>query len=227
VDPAAVADFRTAISEPKFAKYLIAYGNNDRMARRLYMWNIELSSAFWGPISVLEVMLRNAVHDAMRKGQNDAWWEQANLASHERDSLDTTIRKLREKYREEPTPDDVVGETSLGFWVGLIGGGIPRDPLYSYEVAFWQTRIKWAFPNLGAVSRKQLHDELQRIRALRNRIAHHEAIFNAPHEQLRDSIVSIAGYMSAEMAPLIAQSHRIDEVLAGKRASITDGTCRF
>jgi hypothetical protein len=65
------------------------------MAIRLYAWNIEVSSAFWGPIGVLEVMLRNRIHNALRTGRSDRWWaDGVNLAHREAASLQATIKRL-------------------------------------------------------------------------------------------------------------------------------------
>ena len=68
MDPHTIPAFAASLSEPRFRRYLNRYGGRREMAIRLYAWNIEVSSAFWGPIGVLEIMLRNRIHDALRQG---------------------------------------------------------------------------------------------------------------------------------------------------------------
>lgn len=225
VDPSTVAGMRSAISEAKFGKYLSTYHGDEKLALRLYAWNTEISGAFWGPISILEVMLRNYMHDTMKHGRSDDWWNSVRLAEKEERSLEAAFDKLKRDGSSNPTPDQVVGATSLGFWVGLTGPGRARDPYLDYETAIWQPRLQGAFPGIGGIGRKQLHDELQRIRAFRNRIAHHEAIFNAPHKQLRELILDVASYVDAGVSDFIHATDRIHEVLLRKQTAITNGDC--
>ena len=86
------------------------------MAIRLYAWNIEVSSAFWGPI-----------HNALRTGRSDRWWaDGVNLAHREAASLQATIKRLSGRTGHEPSPDEVVAASTFGFWVGLTGPGVAR-----------------------------------------------------------------------------------------------------
>ncbi|CAM5472623.1 hypothetical protein [Leifsonia shinshuensis] len=226
MDPHTIPAFAASLSEPRFRRYLNRYDGRRQLAVRLYAWNIEVSSAFWGPIGVLEVMLRNAIHDAMRGGRSDAWWyDGVNLGQREAAGLQSTIDRLFYRVGREPTPDEVVGASTFGFWVGLTGPGVPRDRLLSYETALWQPRLRHAFANLGGVSRKELHAQLDGVRKFRNRIAHHEPIYAMNLSSIRDKIVQCAGYIDGEVSRYIAGSHRIDEALARQRDVVSSGRC--
>jgi hypothetical protein len=55
-------------------------GGNADIALRLYVWNIAVSSAFWGPLQVLEVVLRNALHDRLTaRFSREDWWNAKSL----------------------------------------------------------------------------------------------------------------------------------------------------
>ncbi|MFB2583469.1 hypothetical protein [Herbiconiux liukaitaii] len=214
------------VSEPRFGAYLAHYQGDARLAARLYLWNAELTSAFWGPISILEVVLRNAVHDALRRGRADDWWNDpsVHLMRRERSMIDTAHSDLSRRGVHAPSAGQVVAATSLGLWVGLTDAGRPRDPLLSYETALWQPRLVHAFPHLGVRRRKQLHRELDDVRRFRNRLAHHEPIFRAPLEQLRDDLIAIAGCVHPDAARLIREAQRIDHVLERKVEAISAGS---
>jgi hypothetical protein len=53
------------ISVERFAPYRVAAGNDGRRAIRLYERNLELSMAFWGVLSDLEILVRNSMHDRL------------------------------------------------------------------------------------------------------------------------------------------------------------------
>ena len=225
IDPSSLGELPRLISSPRFSTYLRHYGGNVRYATRLYLWNAEVTAAFWGPISVLEVVIRNAIHDALRQGRADDWWNDpvVRLMDRERSMIDSAVSDLRRKGVSDPVAGQVVAATTFGLWVGLTDAGLPRDPLLSYETALWQPRIARAFPYLSGRRRKQLHRELDDVRRFRNRLAHHEPIFRAPLEQLRDDLVSIAGYVHPDAASLIRDAQRIDDVLARKVEAISRG----
>jgi len=225
IDPATLPSLPRLVSAPRFERYQQRYAGRSDLAVRLYAWNIELTTAFWGPVGCLEVFLRNAVHDALRHGRRDDWWNEpaVRLLVRERRAIDAAIRTLRDRGDPYPAPDRVVAATSLGLWVGLTDAGVPRDPLWSYETSIWQPRVVHAFPGLGRVRRKQLHRRLDDVRRFRNRLAHHEPIHTAPLELIRDDIIAIAGFIDPQAAALIDGAHRIDQVLLRKRAAVETG----
>lgn len=228
MDPSLVPSLPGAISAPRLAPYLRRYQGNTAMAIRLYMWNVEMSAAFWGPLCLFEVTLRNALHDAMRANRIDDWWnlKAVNLESREDRRIEAALDKLAFAGNVAPTPDDVVAATSLGLWVGLTGIGASRHPLYDYETNLWPT-ISSAFPNRGSWGRRQVHNKLNRVRVLRNRIAHHEPIFLQPHGQQRDLVIESIALLDADVAHFVASTHRIDDVLTSKQDSVANGVCRF
>ena len=224
IDPAELADLPGLLGEPRFDRYLRSTGGDRTRAIRLYAWNSEIAAAFWGPLGCLEVVVRNAIHDALRSGRQDDWWNAPDLSlmDRERHAIDSAQQTLRRRGTDAPTAGDVVAATSLGFWVGLTDAGIPRHPRLSYETALWQPRVSRAFPGLGIVRRKQLHRKLDEVRRFRNRLAHHEPVFTAPLGRVRDDVLEIAGFVHPDAHGFIDGAHRIDDVLA-RRSDVVDG----
>jgi hypothetical protein len=225
LDPATLPSLPALLSEPRFRRYLDHYDGNEHLALRLYAWNTELTTAFWGPVSIAEVVVRNSIHDALRAGRRDDWWNEPHvrLMDRERIAISGTIDTLRRRGIADPSPGQVVAATSFGLWVGLTDEGIPRDPMLSYETSLWQPRIRKAFPWLGGVRRKQLHRKLDAVRVFRNRLAQHEPIYNVPAARIRSEIIDIASFVHPDAASLIRGADRIESVLARKQAAISSG----
>lgn len=227
MDPATLTGLEAIISPPRFGRYLARYGGNRTYAARLYGWNLSISSAFWEPICVLEVAVRNALHDQLVIGRKrDDWWNDPvlNLCNNERDAISSAIGTLISRGNATPSSDQVVAATSFGLWVGLTGEGVVRDTTLRYETTLWQPRLVKAFPKADGKRRKYIHAELNKIRVLRNRIAHHEPIYNSPLPALYDSILEVAGMVNPDAETFIRDSSRVAAVLAGHQQAITAGT---
>lgn len=220
------------ISGARLKPYVDRYQGNRILAMRRYTWNLAVSSAFWGPICVLEVALRNALHAQLvdRAGASD-WWNNnhIHLCAREREAIDSAIDKLRSRGNGAPSSDDVVAATSFGLWTGLLSGGIPRDRLLDYETTLWQPRLQRAFPYRGTRRRKYIHAKLDRVRDLRNRIAHHEPIHRAPQQLAThyDSILELAGMLDPGLADFIREHSRTARVIAQERQALTTGDIEF
>ncbi len=66
------------ISAPRFGTFLAAAGNDERLARELYVWNRDLSIAVLADIAILEVAPRNAMNEAAEAAWGTHWY--ADLA---------------------------------------------------------------------------------------------------------------------------------------------------
>lgn len=206
------------------------YEGNEVLALRLYSWNIAASNALWGPLGILEVCVRNAIHHQMcqRAGRPD-WWRAPTtyLMDRERNAVCRAISKLEQRGNVNPSSDDVVAATSLGLWTGLLSPGLPRHPTLSYETTYWQPRLRRAFPGFDG-GRKRLYRQLDDLRQIRNRIAHHEPIFKSDLARVCAQVVEVAGYVSRDAAEYIEGSHRVGAVLEAKRDFISSGSsCYF
>lgn len=230
MDAGAATGIDALLSEARFGRYLDRYEGQRHLALRLYTWNLAASSALWGPVHVLEIAVRNAVHDRLveRTGRGD-WWADSHvrLCRNEQEAIDSAIATLQRRGTENPSSDQVVAATSFGLWVGLTGEGVPRDHLLSYETTFWQPRLQHAFPHRGERRRKYIHARLDAVRVLRNRIAHHEPIYRSPLQRLYDDILEIAAMIDPCAREFIENHGRAQEVIDQYQAAITTGDIVF
>ena len=218
------------LSEARFAPYLARYNGDRKLALRLYTWNLAACSALWGPISILEIAVRNTIHDRLveRTGQGD-WWSdtRVHLCRNEQEAIDSAISTLQRRGTPNPSCDQVGAATSFGLWVGLTSGGVPRDRLFDYETTLWQPRLQHAFPHRGDRRRKYIHACLDDIRVLRNRIAHHEPIYRSPLQSIYDDILEIAAMVHPDARGFIESHSRAQEVIDQYKQALTTGEIRF
>lgn len=73
------AGLARGISIARFETFLNAAGQSEAVARDLYVWNRDLSIAFLADIAILEVALRNAMHDAASAAWGDHWYSDTNV----------------------------------------------------------------------------------------------------------------------------------------------------
>lgn len=176
--PAELYELPSVISAPRFATYLQATGNDRARALGLYEWNLDLSAAFIMPLQICEVGVRNGVAEAIEKVHGATWpWSNGFLRSLPRPRRQRDYnpeRDLRDVAARQPTTGKVVAELKFAFWEKIFTAG--------QDNRIWNAHFIASFPGAPpslniAEARAKAHSNLQIIRTLRNRIAHHEPIF--------------------------------------------------
>lgn len=166
--------FHTAISQPRFARYMAACDNDPDKALQLYRANIALSQQMYGIIGIFEVVLRNSIDRHYLTIKGDEWLATAvsengylnkspgcEYAFH---CVQEAIQQLGVKY----THDRLIAKMSLGFW---------SYQFAKREYAAASSTLINVFINRPFdTNQKQVVKNLLKIGELRNRIAHYEPI---------------------------------------------------
>jgi len=185
------AEFERAISVPRAARYLeatrTAQGETDPVAAiALYERNSELGAAAWTVIADVEVVLRNAIataisdlHARQRPGSLLRWYDNDPTWVNFSGGTLSVIKNAKSKIKDpgpagpRPKPDRLIAECSLGFWRFLL--------VAAHEHTLWNPAIRAKFTALGHLSgsdsRKEVHRRVEELNYLRNRIGHHEPIY--------------------------------------------------
>lgn len=202
-DGTTMRPLRAAISDERFTTYLELAGNDRRRALQLYTYNAALGSAFHGPLQALEVTLRNVVHDAITEERGTFWFEDPQLDEPQRDAV--TVAKQELHWEKGPqTPGRIVAALNLGFWVALFAK--------RYEELLWRPTLHHCFDPTPA--RRRLHNQLNRLRRFRNRVAHHEPILQRRLQDDHDAILWVLGMLSPQTEAWVRHHSRVLEVLA-------------
>jgi hypothetical protein len=147
-----------------------------RRALDLYAWNVNAATALYPVLHMNEVALRNAVDRALASQFGVQWPYSSGflrtLPRFERQAFEgTRVRLERSLKVARVSTGDVVAAQTYGFWVLLLTS--------RYQGRIWQQEFTQSFPSAPPrVDRSVVHDRADEIRRLRNRIAHHEPMFN-------------------------------------------------
>jgi len=170
---------RAALSAARMGTFEAAAGvqsDDDPAALLLYAWNAEVSGAFLAPLHVCEVVIRNAVADALEVLYGPRWPWSATFERSLPDPMQgySPRRDLQSARRAAPTTGKVIPELKFVFWQKMFTG--------RYDNRIWDQHLRRVMPNLDPVKsvatlRQAIYGDLERVRLLRNRIAHHEPIF--------------------------------------------------
>ncbi|UWZ50092.1 Abi family protein [Dactylosporangium matsuzakiense] len=195
------------LSPDRLAPYRQDVGGDLRKAFELYEWNARMGATFWRTLGHVEVLVRNAMHDQLttwslqQHGESRWYLDPGGIFTDKTtESIEAAVQKLRAKRRDETT-GRVVAELSWGFWRFLL--------ISSYDRSLWLPCLRHAWPAHSL--RQTLYDPMDRLNDLRNRIAHHEPIYNRPLRDLHTTALTLAEWTCPATAEWIrAQCEVLD-----------------
>jgi hypothetical protein len=200
------------LSRPRLRPYLAASAGDTEQALKLYEWNSSISGAFYESLHYVEIGLRNAMDrrltDWSRRGQTNLPWyldPQVRLTPSTRQKV-AVARTSATRGRRVEVHGKVIAELSFGFWWSLLAA--------EYNRRLWQPCLHSAFE--GPVRRGTLHSQLNELRLLRNRIAHHEPIHPQDLAGAYRRVLDVAGRISPLLRVRIESTTRVPAVLSGR-----------
>ena len=181
-------EFRLYFSTSRITRYLIATANSPKRAVKLYKANLKVSQSFHPLLGIFEVVLRNRINDILSAHFTDSDWiiHQKNgfmsdpslsyihKKSGQRktnDFLKNEIVKAEMRLRKSSTSitsGKIIAEQTLGFWTDLF-------EVHHYRLLKGKP-IKVFATLPSGFGRKEVNDELDKVRCFRNRINHNEPI---------------------------------------------------
>ncbi|MDY0985660.1 hypothetical protein SOM10_17300 [Microbacterium sp. CFBP9023] len=210
-----MTDLTGWITQPRFDEYLVAANHDPKAARELYEWNISVSAAFFELISHVEVALRNAVDAVLRPLEvaesarvsfKHGWWfgSPTFMTEHDLNYYRTAWNHLGTKA-ERATRDKVFASTTFGIWDAVFGP--------SYDELF-RRHLVYAFPHRSqGFKRKTVQTNVLALRNLRNRIAHHQAIFDLPLEERFEQAMDLLRWIDPNLESWVAGLCRVPQIL--------------
>jgi hypothetical protein len=203
-DAVQCAALRAALSDERFATYLDVCNNDERDALRLYTWNTAVAAAFYGPLQACEVALRNAVDDALGFRYGHTWFDNSTIMRGAELRMARDARDRIQRAGKTATPGRVIAELGFGYWVGLFAR--------SYDQTLWRSAFYEKFH--PRPKRHDLFERLDRLRTLRNRVAHHEPIFQRNLRDDYERITDVLEQLSPKVRGWVDRHSRVYEVLA-------------
>ncbi|PWK28591.1 Abi-like protein [Arcicella aurantiaca] len=181
-------DFIKHFSRARINRYWIATNKSKRKTIKLYKANLEISQAFHPLLGMVEVVLRNHLNERLSSYFNDSDWiinqksgfmadpSLTYVQKHTRKKvtnnfLKREVQKVEDRLRKSDIPitsGKIIAEQTFGFWTDLF-------EVHHYKLLKGKPiQIFKGLPN--NYGRKEIMDDLTKIRRFRNRINHNEPI---------------------------------------------------
>jgi hypothetical protein len=186
-----------------------------------YYWNMALADALHLSLGMVEILLRNSIHNTLSDFFGRADWYDGTGLLEKKQVEDLEKAKHHIETRKRPiTPERVVSNLTFGFWVTL---------LYSnYNDRFWRPckaiNLKTAFPHAPAKHRRNdIQAKYYRANNLRNLAFHHEPIFD--QRSLLDDYRRVyegIGWIDPTMVPKTQLFDRFPEIHEHGKAAVEE-----
>lgn len=183
-----------------------------RRALKLYIWNAEVASAFLVPLHLCEVAIRNAVADAIAAQYGPRWpWARGFQASLLAPPTGYNPRAdLAGARRNTSSTGKVIPELKFVFWQKMLTS--------RYDNAIWNHQLATVLPGADAsigvpALRARVYNDLDRIRILRNRIAHHEPIITRNLAADLAAIKDLVTLRSGDLSQLLAAAEHVSAII--------------
>jgi len=126
----------------------------------LYVWNAKASAALLVPLHICEVVLRNAISEAIEAVYGTRWpWSPGFQRSLPAPPVGYSPRRdLQVSRRLAPTTGKVIAELKFVFWQKMFTA--------RHDEQLWQGYLKGVLPNLAALKpvaelRATIYDDLE------------------------------------------------------------------
>lgn len=175
--------FEDLVTLKRLNKYVTACNNNTSRSMRLYRANIRLSKEFLAILGIFEVVLRNKIDNHYKSlfpvtAPDHEWLLQFVLPGGRFANNDcrNTVKTVVDSYtslEHTYSHDKLIASLSFGVWKYMFAGK-------QYQNA--GNTLLTIFPNRPLrTSQKDIYSKLNKINAIRNRVAHHEPICFDPN----------------------------------------------
>jgi hypothetical protein len=200
------------LSNERFATYLRAAGYDQARALNLYLWNAELGGGFHLPIQAVEIALRNKVNQALVSEFGQNWWRNDRFLAllDQPRSADLQLVKTRLQSRGlNLQTGQIVASLSFGFWAGMLQT--------RYNPNIWTKQFQKSFPDFPmSQSMRRLAQSCSRIANFRNRVSHHEPIFNKDLSAIHSEILRTLAWLCPDTHAWVKPICRVPKLLRSK-----------
>lgn len=206
----------------RLGPYLAAAGGDQSKALDLYLWGTQLAGALHAQISFVEIAVRNALDTQLAiwntaAGHGSEWSAPGATAdplySLLRKQLDEARARAGREATERPhshprhgagtNHDDVVAQLMFGAWVKLVRPPSQSEPS-TRQQTLWRDCTHRAFPNVTAADADRIGvgDQLETLRRLRNRVAHHDNLLQVRLPDRLNSMLSLLAKLDSNYPAL-------------------------
>lgn len=204
------------------APYVAAASGDLVRAGDLYLWATEMAGALHAQLSFVELAVRNAVDPCLsawnvRQGGPAEWTARGAAQGDLYALLGRALREARNRADKEAalrahghprhgapvTHDDIVAQLMFGTWVKVL------RPLSDAEAStrqesLWHDELNRAFPyaDTSDSGRVSVGNQLDSLRYLRNRVAHHDNLLTVNFSRRLSASLSVLAKIDSDYPAL-------------------------
>lgn len=235
--------FPVLLGTARHQAYVDAAGGNAQRAAELYEWSTKLAGAWHAHIGYIEVAVRNAIDrelavwNASRTDDQGTpygpdWTVDGGADSLLYLTIGKPLNDARENARKEarrrprrharrgvpPNHDDVVAQLAFGSWSRLVTApqGPERPRANASQVLLWDQALHRAFPGAasGEPGRVWVGRQLEGVRRLRNRIAHHDNLLGVDTTARLNGSLALLALIHADFPDLVMGPNTLRQLAA-------------
>ena len=206
-----IPTIESAINPNRLRRYMPAAHQEIYKAFQFYMWNCALSEAFYLSLHFAEILCRNAVQKALVFKIGEDWFQHGLflklLDPRFRSELAGVITDERAAHGDKMTQHHIASGLTFGFWEHLTTKRFDR--------LIWSRGTSHNFPGAHfSIKRQDLHDRIESVRRWRNRIAHHQAIFDKDPMRKHQETLDLINWVCGTTGAWVSSLSRVPVVLA-------------
>ena len=223
-----LAALERAFSPPRLAGYRRKEDRDETDGLARYLWNAALANAIQPALHTLEISFRNEIARVATKLTADrdhevhripSWLDAKETMLMENELAKVEMAKKDLKDPNSQTEGHLAAKLDFGFWVALcrdsysdVRGEGPR---------LWDRALPLVFKKrpTDVTTRAQIFHQFDPIRRYRNRVAHHEPIWDRDYLAQHDYILESLAWMHPKLADAVRQlSAAVPTFKAGMQA---------
>lgn len=182
---------KDAFSVDRMSTYMRFANENLKNAVILYDINLSLSTYLFDLLHGFEVTLRNKMDRALVDKYSTTYWfddpKFRGLIGPKTGQRIDIAKKRASIHGNQIKPGNVIAEQTLGFWTTLYSKRLYPN--------LWKNCLEKIWPDNTGLDRLRI--DLEAIRKLRNRVAHHEPVFLNAHLKTHKIILHRTKQLSA------------------------------
>lgn len=189
----------------------------EELTIKLHQFNFSLCMSMIPTLQIFEILLRNRINDNLKSYTNNPmWWKSVSKVNLNR----VAIKKIKNaEYSIKKTgrvvnPDRIISELSLGFWVSIFNAEYDNPRNVSKNL--WNLTLHNIFQSEVSVSRSNIHNDLEEIRKLRNKVSHNDPILLNDIFSTYTKILTLSQYMCPVTSKWIKRNSPIEYVLSSQ-----------
>lgn len=199
----------TYLSDQRLCRYAPAAADDGVAREDIYIWNCDLSEAFHFALHIAEISCRNSIHSALLY-KGDRWFENTTflglLNGERKQSLLGVINSEMRQHGDLMDAHHLTSSLPFGFWEHLTTKRFQR---FLFPKGFQRN-----FQHAPANARLQdLQKLIESVRRWRNRIAHHNAIFDKKPSSKYQDILRLISWSSPELETWVAKRCKVNQTI--------------